>query len=169
MGNWKINGTDLETWGIYLKKGANDEFMRLPEMKEYLTEKNREEDGERAFVSNPRMSGRDVSVTCYLIAPSAHTLWRRRDSFLSFLKSGVLNFELVRYNRIYTLYYKSCSSFSRISRINNGDVYVTFTINFREPDPSNVRENNYLVTETYSQNIITEDGNKIMVESIINQ
>lgn len=170
MGIWKINGSDLEQYGVFLRKGANDEFMKLPSMKDYLTESNREEDGENVFVTNPRMEGRDVSVSCILVAPSAHSLWRRRDAFFSLLKeNGKLDFELVKYNRIYTFYYKGCSSLSRISRINGGRVFITFTLNFREPDPSNVREINYLVTETNPQNIITENGDILTVESIIRQ
>lgn len=163
MGNWKINGIDItDTYGVLLRKGANDAFMRLPDVKEYLTETCREEDGERAYVANTRMVARDISVNMILTAPDAQILWRRRDAFLDFLKSGVLDFELVLYNRTYRLYYKNCSALSRISNLHNGDVFVSFTVTFREPDPVNVRESNFLGAED-SDKVLTETGDRIIV------
>lgn len=163
MGNWKINGIDItDTYGVLLRKGANDAFMRLPDVKEYLTETCREEDGERVYVADTRMAARDISVNMILTAPTAPILWRRRDAFLDFLKSGVLDFELVLYNRIYRLYYKSCSALSRISNLHNGDVFVSFTVTFREPDPANVRESNFLGAEE-SDKVLTEEGDQIIV------
>ena len=163
MGNWKINGIDItDTYGVLLRKGANDAFMRLPDVKEYLTETCREEDGERVYVANTRMAARDISVNMILTAPDAQILWRRRDAFLDFLKSSVLDFELVLYNRTYRLYYKNCSALSRISNLHNGDVFVSFTVTFREPDPANVRESNFLGAED-SDKVLTEAGDRIIV------
>lgn len=163
MGNWKINGIDItDTYGVLLRKGANDAFMRLPDVKEYLTETCREEDGERAYVADTRIAARDFSVNMILTAPDAQILWRRRDAFLDFLKSGVLDFELVLYNRTYRLYYKNCSALSRISNLHNGDVFVSLTVTFREPDPANVRESNFLGAED-SDKVLTEAGDRIIV------
>ncbi len=170
MGKWKINGTDIsEEFGVFLKKGANDAFLRLPDMKEYLSEGCRESDGERAYVENPRMQARDITLNCYMVAGSAEALWTRRDTFLAFLKgAGLMDFELVRYNRTHKVYYKGCSSLSRISRINSGDVYITFALTLRETDPSDVYTKNLLSSED-SGLVLTEEGDRIEVLTDINR
>lgn len=171
MGNWKINGIDItDTYGVLLRKGANDAFMRMPDVKEYLTETCREENGERTYVADTRMTARDISVGMILTAPDAQTLWRRRDSFFALLKSGMLDFELTLYNRTYGLYYKNCSALSRISALHKGDVFVSFTVTFREPDTANVRESNLLAVEGVGgDKVLTERGDHIEVLTQINQ
>ena len=82
--------------------------------------------------------------------------------------AGLMDFELVRYNRTHKVYYKGCSALSRISRINSGGVYISFTLTLRETDPSDVYTKNLLSSED-SGLVLTEEGDRIEVLTDINR
>ncbi len=164
---WKINGTDITAeYGVLLRKGAYDAIMTPPPAKAYVTESCREDDGEKAYVSNPRSEARDVVVPCVIYAEGGvDDLWNRRDAFLSLLKSGELEMELCLHDRTFRYYYKTAGNWSRISRA-NGTVYCTFSLTLREPNPDVRLSKDHLAAES-SDRIITEDGNRIIVMTSI--
>lgn len=165
---WKINGVNISNeYGVYMLKGSYDNLLTLPSTKEYLTEQTREIHGEKAYIFDTRYEARDVTLQFVMSSDDLQHLMERRDSFLSFI-CGRCELELCRHNRFYYLYYKSTSNWSRITRLNDGSVYVKFSITFRETDPSDVREVDYLQAET-GENITTELGEDILIMNTIKQ
>lgn len=166
----KINDLDIYSeWGLLLKKGAYSQLFSIPPAKEHLTENVREEQGERVDLSLPRYDGRDVRIPFYMEYFNEENFWWKWDSFISYLtENGLIAFTLEQYNRTYSLYYKSCSDLTYKQPIltANGQRFIEFEITFREPNPYNVTEESYLITED-SQSLYTEYGENIIVNNRI--
>lgn len=164
MSNWKINGTDIsDAYGVYFKKGAHDNLMTAPEMKDYLQEDCREENGVTMYVHNPKVKARNVSIPCVMVGDDISDLWAKRDAFFSLLSSGECMLELCNHNRFYNLVYLSSDKWSRVSSLSNGSgVYVTFSVTFNETNPLDVAESNLLIMEN-GDNALTEGGDGIEI------
>ena len=91
------------------------------------------------------------------------------ERFISFLQSSPLDFYISTHNRLFRLIYSSCSNINRLNSFTNGrgDKYIEFTVQFKEPNPANRSELNYLATENFEL-ITTEDNKLIEAFNIIN-
>lgn len=159
---WKINNTDITaTFGAYLKRGSYDSLMLYPTMKEYVTEDIREEHGERVSVQMKKVKARDVTLAFYIVAQK-EDFNRKYEAFLFFLmQAGTFSFELTKQNRTFRLRYNGGVTRRELRMRGDGTYYCEVSVSFRQDNPFDVTEGNFLLHEDGLQDIITEGGEQI--------
>ena len=163
---WKINDVDITSrFGAYLKRGSYDSLMLYPRMKEYVTEDVREEDGERVHVDMKNVKARTITLSFYIVSDKG-SFNKNYESFLRFLiDESTFCLYLVKQNRQFRLRYEG--GVSRREIMMKGDTYYCeVSIEFRQDNPFDVTESNFIIHENREEEIVTEQG--IEIGSFIN-
>ena len=139
-----INGTDVyNEFGAFLTEdaaGKHDNYSALlapPKTKTYVSVDFREDDGEKLpeVLPDPAFQARDVSLYFAILSDNAANFFEKYYDFISFLKSGWLELELIELAKTYKMYYLECSGYEQLTPI-DGQVVARFKVKFREPVPN---------------------------------
>lgn len=131
----KINDTDIADLGAMLVKGAYEELLTPPAMKQYITNESRLVNGSRyvATAETARTTSRTVSLQFFIVGTDRTDYIRKLQTFMDLIsKFGQINFQVTALGCIYKLVYTKCSSYGNFGK-NRGK----FTVQFVEPDTSN--------------------------------
>lgn len=144
-GQLTINGKDAYThYGVFLtEKSLKDydnlsELLRPSKMKPYTAVTYREEDGERLprQLPAPAFEARDFTLYVALLGESPQDFAAKYEAWIALLKSGWLTLQVAGIARSFRVYYKECSQFDPLTRVDEGRVVCRMALKFREPQPS---------------------------------
>ena len=150
-GRYFINGIDLwDAFGIFIQKGSDD-FLKLPERKDSITHDWMDTNGIDIDLSTPFFKEKSIALDCAMIAADATDFWTKYQQFVSLISQpGLLRFEPTHLGRFFFVYYKNCSTYQKLTKLNSGGViYVAtkFTINIVEANPDTNNQNVYIIDE----------------------
>lgn len=139
-----INGMDVYTsYGAFLcedREGDNANYaalMKPPSMKSYVAVNFRERDGEKLPAElMPRFEPRDITLQFAICAATKAEFIANYDAFVGILRGGWINLRMPELNKTFRLYYQSCTEWSQITPIADGEVAAKFKVKFREPEPT---------------------------------
>jgi hypothetical protein len=130
-GDLFINTKDAwTTWGVFLEDGSEDKLLQASPMKDYISNKSRQDHGKQVLATTPRVDERNVTVV-FCFAKSATDFITRYKSFITELYLGTMVLQVVRLGITFNLKYISSATLSSMTTL--GKVAVTFC----EPDPMN--------------------------------
>ncbi len=122
------------TYGIRLVKGAYDELIKFPPMKDYVKNDNRLENGVQ-YIAKPKyakFNEKRFSVTFVLEASSEQQFYSRYEAFLEMVSQGTFCLKIPKLGKVFRLVYTNCQRLKVYSRFMS-----TFTLDLIEPDPTN--------------------------------
>jgi len=130
-GDLFINTKDAwTTWGVFLEHGSEDKLLQAAPMKDYISNKSRQDDGKQVLATSSQIDERNVTVVfCFAKAPTSFIT--RYKSFVTEMYLGNITMQVVRLGIIFNLKYLSSASLSSLTTL--GKVAVTFC----EPNPMN--------------------------------
>lgn len=130
-GDLFINTKDTwTTWGVFLEEGSEDKLLQASPMKDYISNKSRQEDGKQVLATAPKVDERNVTVV-FCFAQTATDFITRYKSFMTELYLGRMVLNVVRLGITFNLDYLNSASLSSLTTL--GKVAVTFC----EPNPLN--------------------------------
>jgi hypothetical protein len=130
-GDLFINTKDAwTTWGVFLEEGSEDKLLVASPMKDYISNKSRQEDGKQVLTSVPKVDERTVTVV-FCFAKAATDFVTRYKSFMTELYLGRMVLALTSLGITFNLDYLNSASLSSLTTL--GKVAVTFS----EPNPMN--------------------------------
>jgi len=130
-GDLFINTKDAwTTWGVFLEHGSEDKLLQAAPMKDYISNKSRQEDGKQVLATSSQVDERNVTVVfCFAKAPT--NFLTRYKSFVTEMYLGNITMQVVSLGITFNLKYLSSASLSSLTTL--GKVAVTFC----EPNPMN--------------------------------
>ncbi len=130
-GDLFINTKDAwTTWGVFLEDGSEDKLLQAAPMKDYISNKSRQDDGKQVLAMSSQVDERNVTVVfCFAKAPTSFIT--RYKSFITELYLGTITMQVVNLGITFNLKYLSSASLSSLTTL--GKVAVTFC----EPNPMN--------------------------------
>jgi hypothetical protein len=130
-GDLFINTKDAwTTWGVFLEEGSEDKLLVASPMKDYISNKSRQEDGKQVLTSTPKVDERTLTVV-FCFAKASTDFLTRYKSFMTELYLGRMVLNVVSLGITFTLDYLNSASLSSLTTL--GKVAVTFS----EPNPMN--------------------------------
>lgn len=130
-GDLFINTKDVwTTWGVFLEEGSEDKLLVASPMKDYISNKSRQEDGKQVLTSTPKVDERTVTIV-FCFAKASTDFLTRYKSFMTELYLGRMVLNVVSLGITFTLDYLNSASLSSLTTL--GKVAVTFS----EPNPMN--------------------------------
>ena len=130
-----INGKDAwTTWGVNMGDGFLDALDAPLEMKEYIEDESRLEDGKRIITDNPKIASREVTLGFTIAGISESDYRTKKKAFQSELQKGEFTINVpVLGAEVYKMVYtgKSVSYGMNIAR-----TFGHFTMKATEPNPS---------------------------------
>ena len=130
-GDLFINTKDAwTTWGVFLEEGSEDKLLVASPMKDYISNKSRQEDGKQVLTSSPKVDERTLTVV-FCFAKASTDFLTRYKSFMTELYLGRMVLNVVSLGITFTLDYLNSASLSSLTTL--GKVAVTFS----EPNPMN--------------------------------
>lgn len=153
-GQYYFDGADL--WLIYGmwmrdREGTNA-LLQFPERKESVSHDWSDENGIDVDLSRVYLKERKATFNIGMAAANADDFWDKYHKFLNMLRQpGVRRVEISELDSSYYMYYESCTTFERHTRLEGAPpgskVLVTFSITMVEPDPQLENNNVYLMDE----------------------
>lgn len=130
-GDLFINTKDAwNTWGVFLEDGSEDKLLQAAPMKDYLSNKSRQEDGKQVLATAPKVDERNVTVV-FCFGKNGTDFITNYKSFITELYLGTIVLQVTNLNLTFNLKYLSSASLSSLTIL--GKVAVTFC----EPNPKN--------------------------------
>ncbi len=132
------NYTNLYTQlGIKLIKGAYDELIKFPPMKDYLTNNSRLENGVRYLAKQQytKVNEKAFSIQFIMYAASKATLYQNLETFLGIISAGAFELKITTLGKVFRLVYTDCQRLETYR-----GKYATFELALIEPDPTNREE-----------------------------
>lgn len=128
-----INDVDVSEYGISLDSAALSTLMTPANLKDWVSNECRDEDGER-YLKNyvPKQSKRDLTLNFNLLANDEDTFYARYAQFCELLNAGILNIR-TKYQPsvVYRCIYVKCTQFSEFRQ-----QMASFSLSLVEPDPT---------------------------------
>lgn len=148
-GKYYMDSTDLwNAYGLIVTSGIDD-FLKFPERKESITHDWLDRDGIDVDLTETFLKEKDITLQIALIANNEADFWDKYEKLLNHLRRpGTRRLEVTQLSRSFFVFYKSCSSFTALTRIKNEDkVACKFTLVLTEKEPSINATNVYLSDE----------------------
>lgn len=131
-GNLYINDKDAWLfWSAGLVSGSYNNLMLPAPTKEYGSNNMRSQDGTQVFVTNPRLTERDIILTFGIVCESTEDYLSKYQSFLEELSKGLILLKVPVLKTTYKLLFTSATELTTGSELMNS----TISIRFREPNP----------------------------------
>lgn len=132
-GDLYINGKDAFTeWGVCMGKGFINAIRSASPMKDFIENESRLEHGKRIIVDNPKVKGREVTLSFTIIGRSKEDYRIKKDAFIKELENVNVTLRVSNYPETYKLIYtgKSIVYGESIAHTNG-----MFSAKFEEPNP----------------------------------
>jgi len=167
VGLYSIDGDDwYGTYGWAVAKGGSDDFLKPWDRKTPMQHDWADQHGTDVDTANVFFKAKEISVPGALIAANEADFWLKYNAFFKKLaEPGTRRIYINELGRSFYVYYDSCTSFTRLTRIktNLGNkVACKFTLKFIEPVPSFWKQFTYLVDKD-GRKLITNTNNKILI------
>ncbi len=120
-------------WRVQLRRGAYSLLLAEEAVKDYVKNENRLRNGAQYFVTDrsTRIRERDIELPCIMEAGNIAILLQNLKSLTTYLKGHFIYMQVPRLDTVYKLVYTGLSNFAQYNLSN-----ATFTLRFKEPDPS---------------------------------
>ncbi len=151
-GQYYIDGADMWlVYGVTIRSGSDD-LMKFPERKESISHDWQDENGIDIDLSRVFLQSREATFQLNILADSEANFWQQYGGFLAMLvKPGLRRLEISELSSSFYVYYKSCQSFTRYTRLkvgpNAGKIAAQFSITLVEQAPNIDSRNVYVITE----------------------
>lgn len=138
MADLLINNKDAQSnWGIHMGKDFLDTLLAPLEVKEYVTNEVRDEDGTRIMMPNgaPFFKQRSLVLSFVCIGTSEADFKAKKEAFLRVIYGGQITLKIPPVsNDVYRLIYngQGCTW-----KMNAKRTIATITLKFVEPNPRN--------------------------------
>lgn len=132
IGELFINGKDAyTTWGVMMDTESLSLLMTPSSNKDYIINRNRNQNGSRVIVDNPKVNERVLNLTLQMVAKNEDEFFAKYLLFCKELEKGNLNIR-TKYqpNVVYKTVYNSCTQFTQFVR-----EMAKFTLKLTEPNP----------------------------------
>lgn len=138
-----INGIDAwNAWGVKMGDGFIDALCSSGELKSFIENESRAEDGKRVLVTNIRKASREITLTFTIqgvynkdIATSKSSFTRNMKRFIAELEKGIVDIQIpTRSSEIFHLIYAGKGVKYKYSR---NFTFCSFVAKFIEPNPAN--------------------------------
>lgn len=144
-----LDGMDLwTTFGMLVESGSDD-FLKYPDRKDSITHDWQDSNGLDVDLSRPLFKDRDITLKMAIIVSSEEEFWTKRNAFLAqWAQPGTHRLTVGEFQQTFYVYYKSCASFSRFTRILDATkIACKFTLVVSEPAPTFDNNDVFLVDE----------------------
>jgi len=144
-----LDGMDLWTsFGIFVESGSDD-FLKFPDRKDSISHDWQDSNGLDVDLSRVYFKDRDITLKMAIIVGSEEEFWTKRKAFLAqWAQPGTRRLTVGEFQQTFYVYYKSCGSFSRFTRIMNATkIMCKFSIIVTEPEPTFDNNDVFLVDE----------------------
>lgn len=154
-----INGKDAwETWGVFLEENSERALLIPANNKEFISNKNRSENGKRIIVDSPRLDERDVQLVFCIIAETKDSFLDKYQSFVDELNSGWVELKVAAVKRVYHLV--TVGFFD----LGYYDEKGKLSVKFNDPNPSNTELIKYYrALGTQSSKVVKTQNNKVVI------
>lgn len=145
-GKYFIDGLDLWTkFGVIVRKGSNDGFLKQPKKKESLSHDWQDSNGLDVDLTKIYFEKRDVTLNMAMVADSENDFWRKHIAFFSMLSQpGLRRLTVKELDSDFFVYYNDCTTFSKAKSVRTTEKNLfLFSLVLTEPNP------NLLTTTTY--------------------
>ena len=124
-----------EEYGVMLVKGAYEELVQPPAMKDYIKNESRLENGTRYTFPTPRRKAREFSIQFAIEASGYQQYITRYNNFIAKISGGTFLLKVPFLGLIFKLVYLDCEK-------NRGYdwKHATFTLKLAEPNPADREE-----------------------------
>lgn len=142
-GKYAMDTLDLwDNYGVFLESGT-EEFLRMPERKESITNNWPDRIGIDMDLTSPVFKERDITIRCALIANNESDWWSKYNAFRTALMApGKRLFYIAELSRSYQVVFIKSTGFTKFTRIKTmGTVAAKFTLQLLEPEPRAVLTN----------------------------
>ncbi|MGE0931662.1 hypothetical protein [Peijinzhouia sedimentorum] len=111
--NFKINDTDLSTFGIsFLEEGAMNELLKFPKRKEQYSYSWKDEHGTERDTDLQKFESREVSFSCVMQGADLADFKTKYEAFRAFIIAGdYFEFEAVELAMFWKLLYSEIDNF----------------------------------------------------------
>lgn len=139
MSDLLINNQDAQQiWGVHMGRGFLNALLAPSEVKEYITNEVRDENGTRYYVplGAPYLKERNLQLPFVLIGATSADFFTKQQSFLNEMYKGSVMIKIPAWANDITfrLYYNGQSS---TWQMNASRTLATITLKFTEPNPNN--------------------------------
>ena len=125
---------DATLAGVRMGNGFKDELYAPLELKEFVSNESRLENGKRVIVRNPVKAGRTLSLEFCIVGSSESDLETKKNAMLAELYKGEVKLEVPEISEdVFHLIYTGKSG-TYSSGLSN--MACKIKVNFEEPDPS---------------------------------
>ncbi|WP_343302845.1 hypothetical protein AAHN97_14970 [Chitinophaga niabensis] len=150
-GQYYIDGADL--WLVYgmiiEDRAGTDALLQFPERKESISHDWADENGLDIDLSRVYLKEKEFSLNISIQAAGESDFWDKYHKFLNMLRQpGLRRLEVSELASSYFVFYKSCTSFARRTRIKGSSkIAAQFSITLVEPSPQLDSTNVYIMDE----------------------
>lgn len=130
-----INGKDAwTTWGVKMGEGFLDAIDAPLQMKEYIENESRLEDGKRVITSNAKVASREITLGFTITGTSEEDYRAKKKAFEAELRAGsfTVNIPALGSDVYHLLYTGKSISYG----LNLGRSFGHFTMKCEEPNPA---------------------------------
>lgn len=134
-GDLIINNTDaFEKWGVSMGKSFIESLYAPSDLKAFVENESRLENGKRVLYNLPRYAPRDVTLLFYLEGVTKSDYLSKYDSFCSELAKGKIEIKVPKIDtKVFRLTYTKSQNFA----LDTNRTFSQITIKFNEPNPAN--------------------------------
>ena len=135
MNDLLINGKDaLSNWGVHMGQGFLNTLLAPLELKDYVTNEVRDEDGIRVLNSTPSVKNRNVTLSFVIIGTTQADLMNKRNAFLAEIYKGRVTIQVPAVSDdTYKLHYKGQSA---SWNMNKARTIASLSLSFTESNPT---------------------------------
>ena len=144
-----LDGMDLwPTFGIFVESGSDD-FLKFPDRKDSITHDWMDANGQDVDLSRNFYKDQDITLKLAIVAANEDDFWLKRNAFFAqWAQPGTHRFSVGEFRQTFNVFYKSCTSFSRFTRILNATkIMCKFAIVVTLPAPTFDNNDVFLVDE----------------------
>jgi len=140
---------DLWTsFGMFIESGSDD-FLKFPDRKDSITHDWMDANGQDVDLTRVFLKDRNITLKMAIVAIDEVDFWQKRNAFLAqWSQPGTHRLTVTELGQSFYVFYKSCSSFSRFTRLLNANkIACKFTIIVNEPAPTFDNNDVFIVDE----------------------
>ena len=146
-----LDGIDLwTTFGITIRKGGLNDFLRLPKRKDSINHDWLDEDGLDIDLTRNFYAPKDITLPCFIVADTEDLFWQQYNNFLNVLKRpGTRRFSVSVFGYDYYVYYRECVLYEKLTPFKQtGKLFCQFTLVVVEVKPGFGNKSTFLIDET---------------------
>jgi hypothetical protein len=148
-GQYFLDGMDFWTNFSMIVESGSDDFIKFPDRKDSITHDWLDSNGLDVDLTRVTFKDRNIVLKMAIIVSTPEEFWLKRNAFLAqWSQPGTHRLTSTELGQSFYVFYKSCGSFSRFTRLQNTNkIACKFTITVNEPGPTFDNNDVFLVDD----------------------